>query len=104
MEGPRALFDQAVVWPVDNQGLLPGITTLTQLVAEVRSLENAALYLTLDEAAPEDLRQSTRDPLKVPEGERVSELERLRTPPMRVSGRAMAAALYCHGQVANSSE
>lgn len=34
-----------------------------------------------------------RDLLKVSEGKRVSELERLRTPPMRVSGSAMTAAL-----------
>ncbi|MFF8958679.1 Tn3 family transposase [Streptomyces sp. NPDC014894] len=93
LEGPRALFDRAVVWLVDNRVLLPGITTLTRLVAEVRASENTALYRALDEAVPEDLRQSMRDLLKVPDGKRVSELERLRTPPMRVSGTAMTAAL-----------
>ncbi|MCX5141873.1 Tn3 family transposase [Streptomyces sp. NBC_00338] len=93
LEGPRALFDRAVVWLVDNRVLLPGITTLTRLVAEVRASESTALYRTLDEAVSEDLRQSMRDLLKVPDGKRVSELERLRTPPMRVSGTAMTAAL-----------
>lgn len=93
LEGPRALFDRAVVWLVDNRVLLPGITTLTRLVAEVRAAENAALYRTLEEAVPDELRQSMRDLLKVPEGKWVSELERLRTPPMRVSGTAMTAAL-----------
>ncbi|MGW1412194.1 DUF4158 domain-containing protein [Streptomyces sp. NPDC002403] len=93
LERPRALFDRAVVWLVDNRVLLPGITTLTRLVAEVRSAENSALYRTLDEAVPGDLRQAMRDLLKVPEGKRVSELERLRTGPLRVSGTAMAAAL-----------
>ncbi|MFD6182887.1 hypothetical protein [Streptomyces goshikiensis] len=33
--------------------MLPGITTLTRLVAAVRAAENAALYRTLDEAVPE---------------------------------------------------
>lgn len=93
LEGPRALFDRAVVWLVDSRVLLPGITTLTRLVAEVRASESTALYRTLNEAVPDDLRQSMRDLLKVPDGKRVSELERLRTPPMRVSGTAMTAAL-----------
>ncbi|MCY1649307.1 hypothetical protein AB0D68_25435 [Streptomyces sp. NPDC048212] len=87
------MFDRAVVWLVDNRVLLPGITTLTRLVAEVRASGNTALYRTLDEAVPEDLGQTMRDLLKVPDGKRVSELERLRTPPMRVSGAAMTAAL-----------
>ncbi|WP_281204126.1 hypothetical protein [Streptomyces sp. Isolate_45] len=79
--------------------LLPGITTLTRLVAEVRASENTVLYRTLDEAVPNGLRQTMRDLLKVPDGKRISGLERLRTPPMRVSGSAMTAALERAGEV-----
>ncbi|GAA4621992.1 Tn3-like element Tn3 family transposase [Actinoallomurus vinaceus] len=93
VEGPRALFDRAVVWLVDNRVLLPGITTLTRLVAETRAQELAELYRTLDEAVPSELRQAMRELLKVPPGKRVSELERLRTGPVRVSGTAMREAL-----------
>ncbi|MFD9368861.1 DUF4158 domain-containing protein [Streptomyces sp. NPDC060020] len=85
LEGQRALFDRAVVWLVDNRGLLPGITTLTRLVAEVRAQGAPPRAGPPDEAVPEELRQAMRDLLKVPEGRRVSELERLRTGPMRVS-------------------
>ncbi|MFD9514877.1 Tn3 family transposase [Streptomyces mirabilis] len=93
VEGPRALFDRAVVWLVDNRVLLPGITTLTRLVAETRAQELAELCRTLDEAVPSELRQAMRELLKVPPGKRVSELERLRTGPVRVSGTAMREAL-----------
>ncbi|MFD4032679.1 DUF4158 domain-containing protein [Streptomyces sp. NPDC058637] len=43
LEGPRALFDRAVVRLVDNPVPLPGITTPSRLVAEVRAAENATL-------------------------------------------------------------
>ena len=35
LEGPRALFDRAVVWMVGNRVLLPGITRLARMVAGV---------------------------------------------------------------------
>ena len=47
LEGPRALFDRAVVWLIGSQVLLPGITTLARMVAEVRQEENDRLYATL---------------------------------------------------------
>lgn len=88
VEGPRALFDRAVVWLVDDRVLLPGITTLTRLVAETRAQKMAELYRTLDAAVPGELRQAMRELLRVPHGKRVSELERLRSGPVRVSGAA----------------
>ncbi|WP_043236745.1 hypothetical protein [Streptomyces violaceusniger] len=50
---------------------------------------SAALY----EATPGGLRTDLLRLLEVPERRRVSELERLRTGPMRVSGKAMEVAL-----------
>ncbi len=32
-EGPRALFDRAMVWLVNNRGLLPGLKSLARMVA-----------------------------------------------------------------------
>ncbi|MEK8174158.1 DUF4158 domain-containing protein [Streptomyces sp. M19] len=93
LEGPRALFDRAVVWLVNNRVLLPGVTTLARMVAAVRSEENDRPHAALFEAAPYDLRTEMVRLLEVPEKKRVSELERLRLGPTRVSGKAMELAL-----------
>ncbi|WP_344948297.1 Tn3 family transposase [Sphaerisporangium flaviroseum] len=95
IEGPRALFDRAVVHMLREGILLPaGITTLTRLISEVRRAEHARVYRTLAERAGPELRARLAELLQVPADRRVSELERLRTAPMRASGRVMVAELH----------
>jgi uncharacterized protein DUF4158 len=92
-EGPRALFDRAVVWLVEHHVLLPGVTVLARLVAEVRASEHERLYEVLAGALPAGLRQELEALLLVPQGARISGLDRLRTGPVNVSGKALAGAL-----------
>ncbi|WP_271217556.1 DUF4158 domain-containing protein [Streptosporangium carneum] len=62
IEGPRALFDRAVVHMLREGILLPtGITTLTRLISEVRRIEHARLYRTLAERAGPELRARLAD-------------------------------------------
>ncbi|MFJ4554255.1 DUF4158 domain-containing protein [Streptomyces sp. NPDC088817] len=93
LEGPRALFDRAVVRLVNHRVLLPGVTTPARMVATVRQEENDRPHAALYEAVPYDLRTEMIRLLEVPEKKRVSELERLRLGSMRVSGKAMELAL-----------
>ena len=72
--------------------LLPGITTLARAVAGIRQEENERLYAALYQAVPHGLRTGLARLLEVPGNHRVSELERLRTPPRRIS-KAMQHAL-----------
>lgn len=92
-DGPKALFDGAVVWLREHRVLLPGVSTLARLVARVRDAATSRLWDTL--AAPITAAQpaALERLLEIPEGARTSDLERLRRGPTRVSGRAMGAAL-----------
>jgi len=92
-EGPRALFDRAVAWCVEQKVLLPGVTTMARLVSEVRAGAAERLWSTLYGLAGDQLRRRLDGLLVVPEGARVSELERLRTGPARLSAAEMARAL-----------
>ena len=91
-----ALFNQSVAWLRRHRVLLPGASVLARLVASVREDATDRMHRTLAAAA------AGADPampgrllglLRVADGQRFSELERLRRSPTRTSGRAMTAAL-----------
>jgi hypothetical protein len=95
-EGAVALFEQAKAWLRRERVLLPGVCVLARLVATVRGDADQRMYQTLAEAAAgADVVLPLRlwDLLEVPEGKRVSELERLGKAPRRDSGLAMTQAL-----------
>ncbi|MDP9843371.1 Tn3 family transposase [Streptosporangium lutulentum] len=89
----RELFDRAVLWLIENQVLLPGITTLSRLVTEIRRIELSAINKVLTEAAPVHMRRELVGALAVPDGKKVSTLEWMRTAVTRLSGTGMSDAL-----------
>lgn len=91
-DGPRALFDRAVLWLIEHRVLLPGITVLARVVAGVRASEHERFHERLAAAVPEGLAARHEKPLVVQEGARRSPLDRLRTGPTNVSGRGLASA------------
>ena len=102
-EGPVALFDQAVGWLRRNRVLLPGVTVLAREVAAAREAAEARLYEAVHMAACRVDRQLPRrlvELLQVPDGSRVSALERLRQSPRRSSRPEMVKALQRAEQIA----
>jgi hypothetical protein len=90
------LFDHAVTWLRENRALLPGLSVPARQVSEARTAAERRLYEAVARAAHRAdpaLAPAPAELLVVPEGKRVSELERLRTPPVKSTGTAMVRAM-----------
>ena len=66
---------------------------MSRLVTETRRIQLEALNEEVAEAAPVHMRRELLATLVVPEGKRVSTLEWMRTPVVKLSGTGMAEAL-----------
>jgi hypothetical protein len=92
-DGPKAIFNDAVVWLLDRRVLLPGVTTLARLVAQVRDDATQRLWDALYALLTGKQRAMLERLLDVPEGARFSDLERWRKGPAQPSGKNLATAL-----------
>ncbi|MEU4516281.1 Tn3 family transposase [Nonomuraea wenchangensis] len=95
-EGPVALFEQSVAWLRRHRVLLPGVTVLERLVGSVRERADVRMYTVVTKQvhrADPNLPAALSGLLVVPEGSRISELEKLRQAPKRTSGTEMVKAL-----------
>lgn len=92
-DGPKALFDGAVVWLRERRVLLPGVTILARLIAQVRDAAMQRLWDVMASMLTTEQARLVERLLEVPEGGRVSDLERLRNAPRPPSGRNMVKSL-----------
>jgi TnpA family transposase len=101
-DGPKAIFVDAVAWLRERGVLLPGVTTLTRLVARVRDAATQRVWATLYELPTLRQRQALELLLEVPGGARISELERWRKGPTKPSGRSLEKALDRVAEIAGA--
>jgi hypothetical protein len=87
------LFDRATAWLFAHKILLPGCSTLERFVVRVRSKVEARVWRLLVRGVTREQRIRLEELLKVPEGSRGSEFDRLRAGPTRVSGPALRDAI-----------
>lgn len=93
VERPSLLFDLTTARLVEHKVLLPGVTVLERLVAQVRDRATARLWRILAGLPTAEQRTHLEALLVVPEGARHSPLDRLGRSPTRISGPALVAAL-----------
>ncbi|PRX60465.1 hypothetical protein B0I32_117232 [Nonomuraea fuscirosea] len=80
-------------WLAERDVLLPGISTLTRLIAHVREQAIARLWDALNEVPTPEQRQVLMMVPEIRPGMRMSDLERWRTGPARASRPEMVKTL-----------
>ncbi|MFI5304985.1 MAG: Tn3 family transposase [Nitrospiria bacterium] len=92
-ERPIVLFDLVTARLAEKKILLPGVTVLTKLIARIRERASARLWSCLAKLPSVEQRSRLDALLIVPEGTRISSLDRLRRAPTRISSPSMTDAL-----------
>ncbi len=92
-ERPSLLFDLATGWLIQHKILLPGATTLTRLISEVRERSTNRLWQRLSLLPTQEQVSKLNTLLQVPEGSRTSRFDRYRKGPVTISGPAFNEAV-----------
>jgi len=92
-DGPRAIFGDAIGWLRERDVLLAGVTTLARLVARARAETDERLREVLSRVPSVEQAPVLDLLLEVPDGARVSGLERWRRGPAEPSGKNLRLAL-----------
>lgn len=96
-EGRKAIFDRAVPWLRQRRVLLPALDSLTRLIGHVVAQPDLRLWETLMDLVTGEQARMLVDLVEVPDGERISSLERLRREP---TGQTAAVLVKALGRVA----
>jgi hypothetical protein len=96
-ERPSLMFDMGTAWLIQHKVLLPGATTLQRLIMEIRERAANQLWRRLASLPSPELKTALDALVVVPEGHRVSPLDRYRKGPVTISGPSLDGAInrYC---------
>lgn len=92
-ERPSLMFDFATAWLIQNKILLPGLTTLSRLISEIRERAANRLWKRLSSLPTDEQKAKLETILQVSEGMRVSQFDRYRKGPVTISSPAFNAAV-----------
>lgn len=92
-ERPSVLFERATDWLLSYKVLLPGASVLERFVARVRRRVEERLWRLLGQGITAEQKVQLDQLLTVPPGSRTSQLDQLRSGPVKVSGPSLVHAL-----------
>lgn len=92
-ERPSLMFDFATAWLIQNKILLPGPSTISRLISEIRERSYDRLCLRLSSLPTSEQKSKLETLLKVPEGMRTSSFDQYRKGPTTISSKAFNAAM-----------
>lgn len=92
-ERPSLLFDMATCWLLQHKILLPGTSTLTRLISEIRARATNRLWLRLSALPTPKQVIKLEVLLQVPDGSRTSHFDHYRKGPVTISGPAFNGAV-----------
>lgn len=92
-ERPSLLFDLATSWLIQHKILLPGASTLTRLIAEIRARATHRLWSRLSALPTQEQATRLETLLQVPDRSRTSRFDRYRKGPVAISGPAFNEAV-----------
>lgn len=87
-ERPSVMFDFATAWLIQHKVLLPGASTLTRLISEIRERASNRLWRRLSNLPTNNQKILLDSILQVPDGQRISQFDRFRKGPVTISGPA----------------
>lgn len=92
-ERPSLLFDYATSWLIQNKILLPGVSTLVRLIAEIRERATNRLWKRLSALPSAEQKVQLKTLFHKPEGSRSSYFDSYRKGPTTISGPAFNTAV-----------
>jgi hypothetical protein len=90
---PSVLFERATAWLLTQKVLLPGCTTLERYVSRLRSRVEEKVWKSLSRNITSTQQEKLEVLLEIPAGTRKSQLDCLRTGPVRISSTSLTQAL-----------